>query len=54
MARRKKKKTVSKVFTIILLLINLLFIVLTFMINVIPLKYMLIIVGVFVLLDISN
>jgi len=52
MARRKKKKTVSKVFTIILLLINLLFIVLTFMINVIPLKYMLIIVGVFVLLDI--
>ncbi len=53
MARKnKKKKLVSKIFTIILLIITFIFFVLTFMLNVIPLKYMVIIVLVFGLIDI--
>jgi len=53
MARKnKKRKIISKVFTIILLIINLLFFGLTFILNVIPMKYMIIIIGVFVLIDI--
>lgn len=49
--KNKKKKLISKIFTIILLIINILFIGLTFILNVIPLKYLLIILGVLVVID---
>ncbi|MBQ6687202.1 MAG: LCP family protein [Bacilli bacterium] len=52
MARKsKKRKLVSKIFTIILLVINILFIGLTILLNVVPLKYFLIILGVLVIID---
>jgi len=49
--KRRKKKTISKVFMSILLVISILFLILTFMLNVVPLKYMLIVVVVLVLLE---
>lgn len=50
--KRRKKKMISKVFTAILLLITILFFVLTFLIDVVPLKYMIIVLVVLVIIEI--
>lgn len=49
--KTKKKKTLSKIVTVILLIINIIFMILTFVLNVIPLKYILVILGLFILID---
>lgn len=52
--KRKKQKLVAKIFMSILLLISLVFFILTFMLNVIPIKFLIIIFIVFGLILLLN
>jgi len=51
MSKKKKMKKISKIFTGILLGISILFLLLTFILDVVPMKYMLIVVVILVLLE---
>lgn len=52
MTRKKgRKKTISKVFTVILSIISLIFLILTISLNVVPFKYIVIIISLLVLID---